>query len=125
MNRPWVRENDGAIFGVCSGLAKRFEIDILLVRLAWVFSVFFFGFGLPAYIVLALSLPKEENLSKVQEPRVLGVASRFAKRFNLDIGLTRCLFLTALLCSGGSVFFIYILLHFIFPKNAINSPENY
>jgi phage shock protein C len=47
-------------FGVCSGIAKQYKIDPVIIRL--IFGVLaFMGFGLPIiiYIVLALIMPAE------------------------------------------------------------------
>lgn len=41
--------------GVCSGLAARFEIDPLLLRLAFIGTVLM-GFGFPILLYLALAL---------------------------------------------------------------------
>ena len=58
---------DKKICGVCSGLAKYFNIDPTLVRLALVLCVLFAGFGILAYIIAALVIPEEpENI--IEEP---------------------------------------------------------
>ena len=36
----------------------------MLVRLAWIFAILFFGVGLGAYIVLAVGLPREDKLAE-------------------------------------------------------------
>jgi len=54
------------ICGVCGGLAKYFNIDPTIVRLVAVLSIFLGGFGILAYIVLALVVPLES--SKATEP---------------------------------------------------------
>ena len=46
--------------GVCTGLAKYFEIDVTLVRLATVLLALF-GPGLIAYIVCAFVIPEEPD----------------------------------------------------------------
>ncbi len=116
MSKQWSRSESGILAGVCQSLAKRFSVDVMLVRLAWAFSVLFFGAGVAAYIVLAIGLPREDKLSESLEPRIFGVCSRFALRFHLDVGLTRVGFLTLLFCSGGLMFFAYIILNLILPK---------
>jgi phage shock protein C len=45
-------------FGVAGGLAQYFNIDPVLVRLAFVVLFFSGGAGLPLYIVLALVMPE-------------------------------------------------------------------
>ena len=51
-------ENDRMIAGVAGGIAQRFGINSTLVRLAWVLAVFFGGFGILAYLILWVVLPK-------------------------------------------------------------------
>jgi phage shock protein C len=51
-------ETDRMIAGVAGGIAQRFGINSTLVRLAWVVSVFFGGFGILAYLILWIVLPK-------------------------------------------------------------------
>jgi phage shock protein C len=51
-------ETDRVIAGVAGGIAHRFGINPTLVRLAWVLSVFFGGFGILAYLILWIVLPK-------------------------------------------------------------------
>ena len=51
-------ETDRLIAGVAGGIAQRLGINSTLVRLAWVLSVFFGGFGILAYLILWIVLPK-------------------------------------------------------------------
>lgn len=50
---------DKKVCGVCGGLAKYFGIDATLVRLAALLLILFAGFGLLAYIIAAIVMPKE------------------------------------------------------------------
>jgi phage shock protein C len=60
VNRRLYRcQHDRILAGVASGMAERFDLDPTLVRLLWVASVFFGGFGLLAYIVMAIIVPLE------------------------------------------------------------------
>ena len=45
------------IGGVCTGLARYFNIDVSKVRLAWVLFSLFGGSGILIYLVLWLILP--------------------------------------------------------------------
>lgn len=48
------------ICGVCSGMAKEFEVDPTLIRLAFaVLTVMGFGLPLIIYIVMAIVMPAE------------------------------------------------------------------
>lgn len=53
---------DKKIAGVCGGIAKYFDIDSTLVRLALVFLFLCCGFGLLAYIIAAILMPKESDI---------------------------------------------------------------
>ena len=49
---------DGKFLGVCAGLADYLDVDVTIIRIAFVFSFIFAGFGLIPYIILALIMPK-------------------------------------------------------------------
>jgi phage shock protein PspC (stress-responsive transcriptional regulator)/uncharacterized integral membrane protein len=49
------------IWGVCGGLAEYFKIDPTVVRLIAVLTIFFSGFGIIAYIILAIVVPLESS----------------------------------------------------------------
>jgi len=60
VNRRLYRcQHDRILAGVAAGVAERLDLDPTLVRLLWVLSVFFGGFGLLAYIVMAIIVPLE------------------------------------------------------------------
>lgn len=50
---------DKKLGGVCGGIAEYFEIDSLLVRIAFVALVIGFGTGVLAYILLWLLAPRK------------------------------------------------------------------
>ena len=49
--------NDKKIAGVCSGIARYFDIDPTIIRVIWLIAVLCFGFGLLAYIICWIVLP--------------------------------------------------------------------
>jgi phage shock protein C len=60
VNRRLYRcQHDRILAGVASGVAEHFDLDPTLVRLLWIVSVFFGGFGLLLYIVMAIIVPLE------------------------------------------------------------------
>ena len=60
MNRRLYRcSHDRRLAGVASGLAEYLDIDVTLVRVIWVVSIFFGGFGLLLYLLMALVVPSE------------------------------------------------------------------
>ncbi len=52
---------DKKISGICSGVAKYFELDPTLVRLIWILIVFFTGIvpGVIIYIIAAFIMPEK------------------------------------------------------------------
>ena len=59
MKKLYKSNTDRKIFGVCGGLANYFDIDPTIIRLIWLFSVLWLGWGLMAYIVAAIVIPLE------------------------------------------------------------------
>ena len=51
-------KEDSIIAGVCAGIANYFGIDPVLVRLLWVLFVFGFGFGILAYLLAWIIIPR-------------------------------------------------------------------
>ena len=51
--------HDRRIAGVAAGVAEYFDLDPTIVRLVWLVSIFFGGFGLLLYIVMAIVVPNE------------------------------------------------------------------
>ncbi len=52
--------NNRKIFGVCSGLAYAWNVDVSAIRMAWVLATFIlFPLGVLLYFVLAVILPRE------------------------------------------------------------------
>ena len=51
------------IAGVCGGLAKYFEVDVVLVRVGFVFLTFFTGFTAILYIILAIVAPDDDEIN--------------------------------------------------------------
>ena len=75
--------------GVSGGLAAYFGIDIVAVRVLFVLSFFFFGFGLITYIILWIILPEARTLTdRLQmqgEPVTLSnIESNIKKNLNVE-----------------------------------------
>lgn len=64
MKRLYRSEKDRMLAGVCGGIGQYFGIDPTLVRLGWVIVTIFpsCGFGLLAYIIAAIIIPKESQV---------------------------------------------------------------
>ena len=51
--------------GVCSGFADYFNIDVVIIRLGWIGSLFFMGpFSVIAYVVSCFVIPVRESGAK-------------------------------------------------------------
>lgn len=57
--RLYRSRDERMIWGICGGMGKFFGIDPTIVRILWVLSLFFGGFGILAYIVLRFVIPME------------------------------------------------------------------
>jgi phage shock protein C len=68
-------ETDRVIAGVAGGIAQRFGINSTLLRLAWALAVFFGGFGILAYAILWVALPKGQP----QIPAIRIAEERYAR----------------------------------------------
>lgn len=53
------KTNDKMIAGVAAGAADYFNMDVTLVRVLFVITTIFGGFGLVAYIVMWILVPEE------------------------------------------------------------------
>ncbi|MCR5680141.1 MAG: PspC domain-containing protein [Prevotella sp.] len=62
--RFYLSTRDKKLGGVCGGLAEYFNVDPLLVRVAFLLLFFGLGTGLLAYIALWLLAPKDNELLK-------------------------------------------------------------
>lgn len=59
LQRPF---HNRRIAGVCAGFAEYLDIDVTLIRIAWVVALFCFGTGLLAYLVALLIMPNEDRM---------------------------------------------------------------
>lgn len=55
------------IAGVCAGVAQYLGVDVTVVRLAWVLLVLLHGFGLIAYLVAWIIMPRDTDLARRQQ----------------------------------------------------------
>lgn len=60
MEKRIYRPREGKVLvGVCSGIARYFNIDPVLVRLGWIIFCCMGGSGFLAYLVAAVLIPEE------------------------------------------------------------------
>lgn len=63
MKKKLYRVNDGKmIAGVCSGIARYFDLDPTVILVVWAVSSCFAFAGVIAYIAAALIIPEEPKL---------------------------------------------------------------
>jgi phage shock protein PspC (stress-responsive transcriptional regulator) len=60
-------EENSVLGGVCSGLANYFDIDPIIIRLLFIVTIIFGGFGTIAYILLWIIVPKAETTAQKLE----------------------------------------------------------
>ena len=118
------KSNDGVFCGVAKGLAEITEIDAVWIRLGWILSMLFLGFGFVFYIIAAVCLPYKDDSQKNINPMVLGSCMRFADKLNWDTGLVRIVFCMLTISSLGIMLIIYFLLRLILPNNRKIGPLN-
>lgn len=56
--------NNRVIGGVCSGIAKHFNVDTALVRVGFVAAFLFWGIGPLIYLLMWLIVPAEEKIEE-------------------------------------------------------------
>ncbi len=114
----WTRStNNSIVGGVLSGLSEGLGVDVTLVRLIWVLSVFLFGSGILLYLFLWLLLPREDKVDAYETAKVLGVCQRIGLNYGHEIAVVRVLFAASFFFSFGVTFLAYILLYFLLPEN--------
>ena len=69
---------DGIFGGVCAGFADYFDIDPIVVRIAYVLSVIFLGVPLLIYFILWIFIPSDKRAPYIREYR----QARRARRKN-------------------------------------------
>ena len=142
MKKLHIAEKNKMIFGVCAGLSASTGIDVSLIRLAFIISIFFGGTGILVYLILFAILPKRlkdsniidvevetiEDESEKQEKKkytkifrtwenrmIAGVCSGFANYLKWDVSIIRLVFI--LMSFGGGVGIImYLIFWFMFPN---------
>lgn len=71
--------HDQRLAGVASGLAEYFDLDVSLVRILWVLSIFVGGMGILLYIAMAIIVPLEPEFVSPPGTAAPGVAGEFGE----------------------------------------------
>lgn len=104
-------KNDKLVGGVCGGLAAYFNLDPIIIRIAFILITIAWGTGLLAYLLLWAILPESESAAPSIRRRLYrnpkqkvvgGVCSGIAAYANIDPIIPRIIFAAPLL---GIVFF--------------------
>ncbi|MCB0366020.1 MAG: PspC domain-containing protein [Bdellovibrionaceae bacterium] len=114
----WVRSRDGWLAGVCQGLGERLGIEPWILRAAWFVSMVFFGFGVLVYLILALTLPREDRMEDSHQEKFLGVCWKLSQKTGMDVGLVRFLTVFLGISSLGATIVGYLVLYFVLPENS-------
>jgi len=59
MKKLYLSDKDRKLAGVCGGLSEYFSIDSTIFRIAFILLTLVGGFGIVAYIVMWLVVPKK------------------------------------------------------------------
>lgn len=78
--RLYRSRTDRMVSGVCGGLAQYFNIDVTLVRLAFLLLLVFGGGGFLIYIVLAIVVPEEGSTAGSPQEVIQSNAQDFGNR---------------------------------------------
>ena len=119
-------QGDRKIAGVCAGLGEHFEMDPLIFRLFFLFSVFFGGLGVLAYVIMWILVPLEEGAAAGQgaprrlylsrdDRKLAGVCGGLGEYFTLDPVFFRIGFVLLAFCAGAGIF-LYVVLWLLVPR---------
>ena len=90
----------------------------------WILSVLFFGAGLWLYLLLAISLPREDKVVEALNPVMLGVCSRIAVKTQVEVGVVRFLAICLALMSMGATLVGYVVLYFVMDQQKSQTSES-
>jgi len=125
---------NGNIAGVCAGIADYFEVDVVLVRVAWVvFSIVpgaVIG-GVLAYLAAWLIIPESSESTSVlagqrltrstTDKRIAGVCGGLAEYFGVDATAVRLIWVVLSILGGAVIggVIAYALAWLIIPRSQI------
>ena len=149
-----LNDKDGKILGVCAGLADFLNVEIWMVRLAFIISVIFGGwFMIPVYFIAWFFMDKNqsvnlgENLKKIKsnttinhfrnvdyrkklyknkkDGKFLGVCAGVADYLEIDASIVRIIIVLTSLIPGSFVPIAYIIAAIILHVPPLKAvPEN-
>ena len=123
---------NGNIAGVCAGIAEYFEVDVVVVRVAWVvFSIVpgaIIG-GVLAYLAAWLIIPESADAASVPvgrrltrsttDKRIAGVCGGLAEYFAVDPTAVRLVWVILSILGGAVIggVIAYVLAWLIIPRS--------
>ena len=138
MKKVYLSEKGKVFLGVCAGLSEYFGIDVSIVRLIFVISIFFGGTGILIYLILFAILPKKdkneiidvepesidgektEAETKIVRPwknrMIAGVCAGLANYLKIDVSFVRLIFVLMSL-GGGIGIILYLIFWLFFPND--------
>lgn len=115
LNYRWTRASDGALAGVCKGLGQALGIETWILRVIWLVAILWFGTGILLYLILAICLPRVDQLDHALDRKLLGVCARIARRYQLEVGIVRTAAVAVLFVTFGAAILVYGLCYFLVP----------
>jgi phage shock protein PspC (stress-responsive transcriptional regulator) len=128
--------HDGKVAGVCAGLADYFDVDVVLVRAAWVtFSIIpgcIIG-GVLAYLAAWLIIPEAQPaeheprkrlMRSTTDVKIAGVCGGIAEYFGVDPTPIRLLWVILSILLGAVIggIIAYLVAWIIIPKPSVAVP---
>ena len=125
------RPDEGKIGGVCAGMAVYFDVDVVLVRGAWIVLAIWPGaivLGIVAYLAAWVLMPRADSPMPVStrprlvrsqtERRIAGVCGGLAEYFSLDPTMVRVAWIIISVVPGFVIFGLlaYLVAWFVMPK---------
>ena len=112
-------KKNSMIAGVCTGLAKYFEIEPIIVRVLFVVSIFIGGWGIVAYLLAAMLIPSEILIEESdKEVYVNNYPKTIAGTFFVFISL---FFIADNFGALNNLFFFGVSKYFIVPLILVSS----
>jgi len=120
MKKLYRLSEDRKIAGVCAGLGEHFDIDPVIIRLFFLFSVFFGGLGVLAYVVMWILVPLRGGSPAEQgirtrlhlsssDRKIAGVCGGLGEHFALDPTFFRVGFVILAFTCGVGIFLYFVL----------------
>ncbi len=125
MKKLYRSKQERKIAGVCGGLAEYFQMDPVILRIAFVLVAVLGGIGILVYFVMWMVVPENEGTVAVvahkrfylsdRDRKIAGVCGGLGEFFNLDPVIFRIIFVV-LIFAGGLGLLLYFSAALIAPR---------